>query len=98
MSAGDDAGDACVERELEDDAPHRGRRLLHRAHQTRRRLVQQEAEHQERQVQDIEIERVQWIAGGRKVAREIGDAQRHDQPRQQGRVFEPLPGSDRPRF
>ena len=35
--AGDHAGDAGIERKLQDDAPDRRRRVLHRAHQPRRR-------------------------------------------------------------
>ena len=69
MRRGDDAGDAGVERKLQDHAPHRRRRVLHRAHQPRRRPVQQEAEQQEREVQDVEVQRVQRIAGLREVAR-----------------------------
>ena len=52
----DDAGDAGVERELEDDAPDRRRRRLHRVHQPRRRAVQQDAEQEEREVDDVEVE------------------------------------------
>ena len=78
MRRGDDAGDARVERELQDHAPHRRRRCLHGVHQPRRRAVEQEPDEQERQVEDVEVERVQRLAGRREVADEIGDAERDD--------------------
>jgi hypothetical protein len=59
MRRRDDAGDAGVKRKLQDDAPHRRRRLLDGAHQPRRRLVQQEADQQEREVEDVQVQRVQ---------------------------------------
>ena len=48
------AGDAGVERELQDHAPHRRRRRLHGVHQPRRRPVQQDADHQKRKIDDVE--------------------------------------------
>ena len=80
---GDDAGDAGVERKLQDDAPHGRRRLLHRAHQPRRRPVQQEADEQEREVERCsDRDRVQRLAGLHEVANQIRAADRDDQPRQ----------------
>ena len=57
------AGDAGVERELEDDAPDGRRRVLHGVHEARGRVVQQETEEQESEVDDVEVERVQRFAG-----------------------------------
>ena len=89
----DDAGDAGVERELQDDAPHRRRRVLHGVHQPRRRAVQQEAE----RAGTIRLTMLRLIALSgsarlREVAHEIRAAERHDEPRQERRVLEPRAG------
>jgi hypothetical protein len=51
--------------------------------------VQQEAHEQERQVQDVEIQGVQRIAGRREVPREVADTERDDEPGENRRVFQP---------
>ena len=94
---GDHAGDAGVERKLQDDAPDGRRRVLDGAHQPRRRSVQQNAEQQKREVQDVQVERVQRLAGRREVAHEIDAAESDDDPRQQRGMLEPLPGRERAR-
>ena len=55
MRRRDDARDAGEERELQDHAPDGRRRLLDRAHQARRRAVQQESDEQESQVQMFKL-------------------------------------------
>ena len=62
VRGGDDAGNARVERKLQDDAPHGRRRGLHGVHQARGCAVQQQPDQQERQVDDIEVERVERVA------------------------------------
>ena len=71
VGRGDDAGDARVERELEDHAPDRRRRALHGVHQARRSLVQQKTEEQKGEVDGVEVDRVQRLAGLHEVANQI---------------------------
>src|SRR4051812_22513587 len=90
MRGGNDACDACVEGELQDDAPDCGRGVLHRMHEAGGRFVQEKSEEQEREVDDVEINRVQRLAGLHEVAHEISAAEENNEPVQNRRMLEPL--------
>ena len=90
VGGGDDARDAGIERELEDDAPNGRRRRLHGVHQARRRFVQQETEEQKGEVDDVQVDRVQRLAGLHEVANQIRAADEDDQPVEDRGMFEPL--------
>jgi hypothetical protein len=66
MRRRDDRRNTRIERKLQDHAPHRGRRRLHRIHQTRRSLMEQDAYHQERKVDDVDGECVERIGARAK--------------------------------
>ena len=51
--------------------------------------MQQKANEQKRQIEDVQIQRVQRIGGLREVAHQVRGAQRDDDPGENRRMFEP---------
>ena len=87
---GNDPRDARIEWELEDDAPDGRRRTLHGVHQARRSFVQQKTEEQKSEINDVQVDRVQRLAGLHEVADQIRAADEDDEPVEDRGMFEPL--------